>query len=326
MTTASFTALAERVVEHWNAHFADERPFFEQFEDWYGVDYPLAVDIRSQRASDQGLVSPDTNFAECLANARSYAAPHLRQLAQALDHEHAKTLRRHLTSTHEVIVVDVGCAAGILALLVDRAGFSHYIGIDTNNWMRLLARAVFETTLNDIAVQDGMATHPDFGVYGPFVERDQYSVTGTHARRTTVRTVRTGQPGFGILESIDSHDGWTKFVEKIAHNHDLQAPGARKITVLVVMNHLLFQLGDVPRTVTTVLGKCRALAQYPGVNPFLVSIEPGTLYKPDRFGTQGFDKIIVEQRLNVVRYGVPGLSTYLTGNSKGDAAVRLISF
>lgn len=326
MSRPPFVELAERVVERWNQHFTAERPFAEQLEDWYGIDYPLQSDLPGQRAKDQGIVSPETGFAECLANARQYAAPHLLQLAEALDHSDAVGLRTHLTESHEVIVVDIGCAAGILSLLVDRAGFAHYVGVDTNNWMRLLTKVVFETTLNDMALADGIAVSPTSHSYGSFVERDQYSVSTTRRGGTTVRTVRTDRPGFGILESIDSHDGWTNFVKKVSINHNLRVPRARHITVLVVMNHLLFQLHDVTRTVTNALAKCLDLGKIEGVNPFLLSIEPGTLYKPDRLGTHGFDQLLTTQLLRITRYKVPGLSSYLIGKSKGEAAVRLVTF
>ena len=98
------------------------------------------------------------------------------------------------------------------------------------------------------------------------------------------------------------------------------------MTVMVVMNHLLFQTTDVRSIVEKVLDTCMSLAKLPGVHPYLMSIEPGTLYKPDRFGTRGLDEVLQERRLRVERYPVTGLSKFLAGNSKGDAAVRLVSF
>lgn len=321
----TYADVAAQVIECWEQHFEDERPFLEQFEEWYGIDYPIAVGQSRTRAQDQGVVQPDSEFVECLANARSYATPHLIQLAEALDHGRAAALRRHLTDDHEVLVIDVGCAAGILSLFTDRAGFAHYIGVDTNPWMRSLSRAVFETVMNDITLQEAYATVPDFGTFGGFIERFQYTVASTPQHGTQVSTVRTDRTSFGIHEHIDSHNGWSNFVRRVAMNTDLSAMGARRLTVLLVMNHLMFQLHDVPRTVTSAIDKCRGLATLPGVHPYLVSIEPGTLYKPERFGTQGLDRLLRECRLGVERYSVTGLSRLLTGNNKGDAAVRLVS-
>lgn len=284
----SYAEIAERVVNLWNGCFAVERPFLEQFKR-YGIDYPIAVDQQRKGAQGRGVVEPDTEFVECLANARIYAAPHLMQFAEALDHESAAALRGHLTADHEVLVVDVGCAAGILSLFADRAGFAHYIGVDTNRWMRLLSRAVFESVMNDIAV-------------------------------------KTDRPTFKILEHIDSQDGWCDDVRRVSANTDLSAPGARRLTVLLVMNHLVFQRHDVARTVSSAIETCRGLAALPGVHPYLVSIEPGTLYKPDRLGTRGLDGMLLERQLRVERYSVTGVKMLVTGNNKGDAAVRLVSF
>lgn len=321
-----YIEIATRVIECWRGHFEVERPFFVQFEEWYGIDYPLTVDQPRSRARGRGVVQPDTDFVECLANARSYASPHLMQFAEALDHGHAATLRDHLTAEHDVIVVDIGCAAGILSLFTDRAGFAHYIGVDTNPWMRALSRAIFETVMNDITLQEAKATVPDFGMFGGFIERYQYTVANAPQQGTQVRTVKTDRTSFEILEHIDSHNGWFNYVRRVSANTDLSAPGARRLTVLLVLNHLLFQLHDVPRTVTSAIQKCQDLAKLPGVHPYLVSIEPGTLYKPDRLGTQGLDRVLLERQLRVERYSVTGLSTFLTGSSKGDAAVRLVPF
>lgn len=322
----SYVEIAARVSECWREHFNRELPFLEQFEEWYGIDYPIAVGQPRRRVQDQGVVQPDTEFVECLANARSYATPHLMQFAEALDHESAAALRGHLTADHEVLVVDVGCAAGILSLFADRAGFAHYIGVDTNPWMRSLSRAVFETVMNDITLQAAIATVPDFGTFGGFVDRYQYVVANTSQQSTQVSTVKTDRPNFEILEHIDSHDGWCNYVRRVSANTDLSAPGARRLTVLVVMNHLMFQLHDVPRTVTSAIERCRGLTALPGVYPYLMSIEPGTLHKPDRLGTRGLDQMLLERQLRVERYSVTGLSTLLTGMSKGDAAVRLVTF
>jgi hypothetical protein len=321
-----YTEIAERVIERWDAHFESDRPFLEQFEEWYGIDYPIAADQPRRPAKYHGIVEPDTDFVECLANARSYATPHLRQFAKALDHGRAAPLRNHLTAEHDVIVIDIGCAAGILSLFTDRAGFAHYIGVDTNPWMRSLSRAVFETVINDITLEEAMATVPDFGTFGGFIERYQYTVVTAPQRGTQISTVKTDRASFMILEHIDSHNGWFNYVRRVAANTDLFASGARRLTVLLVMNHLMFQLTDVPRTVDSAIQKCRRLAALPGVHPYLVSIEPGTLWKPGRLGTEGLDKLLLESRLGVERYSVTGLSELLTGNSKGDAAVRLVSF
>lgn len=322
----SYTEIAERVIERWKAHFDRDRPFLEQFEEWYGIDYPIAAGQQRTRAQDQGVVQPGTEFVECLANARSYAAPHLLQFAEALDHERGTTLRDHLTAEHDVMVIDVGCAAGILSLFADRAGFAHYIGVDTNPWMRALSQAVFETVMNEITFQGTMATACDFGTFGGFIERYQYTVADARQQGTKVDTVKTDRPSFVILEHIDSHNGWFNYVRRVSANTDLSDPGARRLTVLLVMNHLMFQLHDVPRTVTSAIERCQGLAALPGVHPYLVSIEPGALFKPDRLGTQGLDRVLRERQLTVERYAVTGLSRFLTGNSKGDAAVRLVSF
>jgi hypothetical protein len=324
----AYVEIASRVVDLWNDRFAAERPFLSQFEEWYGTDYPVPAGQPRTRAKDQGVVQPDTDFVECLANARSYAGPHLMQFAEALDHERAATLQGHLTADHEVIVVDVGCAAGILSLFADRAGFAHYIGVDTNRWMRLLSRSVFESVMDELTgwMDTPDAPRPHLNGYGGCIERTQYTVVNEPPHGTRVSKVRTLQPSFGILEDIDSHDGWSNFVRRVAANTDFSAPRARRITVLLVMNHLMFQLHDVPRTVTSAIDKCRRLASLPGVNTYLVSIEPGTLYKPGRLGTQGLERVLLERQLGVERYSVTGLSSFLTGNSKGDAAVRLVRF
>lgn len=321
-----YTEIAARVIERWRAHFDHERPFLEQFEEWYGIDYPIAAGQPRRGVQDQGVVQPGTDFVECLANARSYAPPHLMQLAEALDHGRAATLRDHLTAEYDVMVVDVGCAAGILSLFTDRAGFAHYIGVDTNPWMRTLSRAVFETVMNDITLQKEYATVPEYGTFGGFIERHQYTVANAPQHGTQVSTVKADRTSFEILEHIDSHDGWSNHVRRVSANTDLSAPGARRLTVLLVMNHLMFQLHDVLRTVTSAIQECQDLAALPGVHSYLLSIEPGTLYKPDRLGTKGLDRVLLERQLRVERYSVTGSSKFLTGNSKGDAAVRMVSF
>lgn len=323
-----YTEIAARVVKLWNDRLADDRPFLAWFEEWYGPDYPIAAGQPPRRPKNQGVVEPNTDFAECLANARSYASPHLIQFAQALDHGSAAALRGHLTADHEVLVVDVGCAAGILSLFTDRAGFAHYIGVDTNPWMRLLSRAVFETVMDELTgwEYDPDAPNPLLDGYGGYVERTQYAVAGQPQQGTKVTKVRTRQPSFGILDDIDAHDGWSNYVRRVSESTNLSDPGARRLTVLLVLNHLLFQLHGVPRTIMSVIDKCRGLAALSGVHPYLISIEPGTLYKPDQFGTQGLDRVLRERQLRAERYSVTGLSELLTGSSKGGAAVRLVSF
>lgn len=322
----SYTDIAERIVDLWRGHFNVDRPFLEKFEEWCGIEYPIAAAQPRMGSRDQGMISPQTDFIECLANARSYAAPHLLQFAEALDHERATTLRNRLNSDHEAIVVDVGCAAGILSLFVDRAGLAHYVGVDTNPWMRFLSRAVFETVLHDLALRKDAAGAVEAGGNSGLIERAQYSVA-THPRLgTKVSTVRTDRPSFVVLDDIDAHDGWSKYVRRVATNADFSAPEARRLTVLLVMNHLMFQLHDVPRTVTSAIDKCRDLASLKEVAVYLVSIEPGRLYKPDRLGTQGLDRVLRERGLTVERFSVPGVSAFLTGSSKGNAAVRLVSF
>lgn len=324
--TETFSEIAGRVTAHWDGIFRSPNPLMEAITEWYGIPYPRRLDELPRRASNQGLVQPDTDFEECLANARAYAGPHLRQLGAALDHAEAQPLRNALSPRHEVIVVDVGCAAGILGLFTDRAGFAHYVGIDTNRWMRTLARAVFETTLNDITLQESLASNPDHGTYGSFVSRKQYTFAFDGHGRPRIGTITDDRPTFAVHEGIDDHVGWLRYVENVASAVDLAAGGARPITVLAVMNHLLFQMTDVPQTVRSVLDKCRRASALPGVRAFMVSIEPGTLYKPDRLGTQGFDSIVAGMPVNVTRLSVPGVGSYLTGNSRGDAAVRILRF
>jgi len=326
VTKPTFADIAQTVAKHWNGLYSQAAPFIEQIEEWYGIDYPEAARGPQQRPRDQGIVSPDTDLTECLANARSYALPHLHQLAEALDHENASDLRKVITPSHEVIVVDVGCAAGALSLFVDQAGFAHYVGIDTNHWMRLLARATFNKTLNDLALVDALGTRAEIGQYGLLVERLQYSLAHSPGRGTAVQTVTSDRPSFELLDDIDSLVGWRTFVEQVSKNEDLQSPSARPITILVVMNHILFQLIDVPRTAQTALDHCRDLSGLSGVRAFLLSIEPGTLYKPDRLGTRGFDEMLGQRRLDVRRFSVRGVASYLTGGNRGEAAVRLISF
>lgn len=322
----TFSDIAHRVTTHWDAVFASPNPLLEPITEWYGMQYPRALDGRPRRAQNQGLVMPDTDFEECLANAKAYAGPHLKQFAAALDHTAARQLRDALSPGHEVLVVDVGCAAGILGLFTDRSGFAHYVGVDTNEWMRLLARAVFESTLNDITLQESQAMSPDYGTYGPFVSRHQYTVGFDRLGRKNVGSITDDRPTFVIHEGIDNHVGWLRYVENVAGALDLTRPGGRPITVLVVMNHLLFQMHDVPQTVISVLDKCRQAAALRGVQAYLVSIEPGTLYKPDRLGTQGFDSLIAKLPASVTRLSVAGVGAYLTGNSRGDAAVRILRF
>lgn len=324
--TETFTQIAARVTAHWDGIFRSPNPLMEAITEWYGIPYPRTIDELPRQASNQGLVLPDTDFEECLANARAYAGPHLRQLGAALDHATARPLRDALSQRHEVIVVDVGCAAGILGLFADRAGFAHYVGIDTNEWMRLLARAAFESTLNDITLQEGLATVPDHGTYGSFVQRMQYTFAFDGHGRPAVGTITDNRPTFVVHEGIDNHEGWLRYVENVASTVDLAAAAARPITVLAVMNHLLFQTNDVPQTVHSVLEKCRRASTLRGVTAFLVSIEPGTLYKPDRLGTQGFDSIVAKMPVQVSRLSVPGVGSYLTGNSRGDASVRILRF
>jgi hypothetical protein len=136
-----------------------------------------------------------------------------------------------------------------------------------------------------------------------------------------VQTVTCDRPSFEVLDDIESLVGWRTFVERLSKIEDLQSHRARPITFFVVMNHILFQLVDVPRTAQVALDHCRELSELSGVRAFLLSIEPGTLYKPGRLGTRGFDAMLAERRLEVRRFNVRGV-----GRNKSDAAVRLISF
>lgn len=319
-----FRYIASRVAEHWNPIFQCANPLLEEICEWHGREYPVALDSLPSRARLQGVVHPDTEFSECIANARSYAAYHLMQLGEALDHPASATLRHHLGAPHQVAVVDIGCAAGILALFVDRCGFAQYIGIDSNPWMRYIGQLVVETTFNQIILQEGYASQPDYGVYGPFIEREVMVVSDEESM-ASVSSSTVERPFVSFTDKFDSNFFMRYVQTAIDLGHTVEAT-PKPITILVVMNHFLFQETDVEDVVAEFLELCIFLANKRGVHPFLLSIEPGTLYKPNRLGTQGLDRLLHQRNLTADRFDVTGLSKYLTGKSKGSAAVRLVNF
>ena len=313
----TFQDIAIRVKNHWDGIFQRDDPLYEEICEWYGEPYPTPVPL-VRRTRDQGFVTPETDFAECISNARSYAGPHLLQLATVLDSAQATNLRQHLTGGQEVIVIDVGCAAGILSLFADRCGFAHYIGIDTNSWMRRISDLVLQTTFNTMVVIEGYSPRPDHGEYGYFMERP---VTSADSGLTTLEDRPTFTLFDGLSESISET---VRQLSRVAQHRNI----SRNFTVLVVLNHILFQpsQADIERLIRRVLELCVGFEQLNSVTSYLISIEPGALWKPARFGTQGFDNELAMVPAVVQRFPVVGLTELLTGRPGKDAVVRLVRF
>lgn len=299
---SNYSQFAEQVISLWRTTYEAEFPLLFSIKEQLQADYP--IDTSVGRQGNRGEVSPSTDFAVCVANARSYAIPHLKQLVQVLDHSKSEGIRAALRPDREVLVVDVGCAAGILGLFVDRAGFQRYWGIDTNRWMRELAKAMSGATRN--ALKSTLDLGLDgLGPYGGIVERK------LHRHVDSV----DGKARFPEFAFTDGSDSWSDFVISF-----LSSGCPRRSTVLVVMNHFLFQPEGVPETVKRLLAGCRMISRTGRADVFLISIEPSGLRKPDRYGPQGLRRDLHDLRPPkwMHEFTVTGAGHFLSG--KGTKA------
>jgi len=334
MEIGRFTGLTRRVISHWQPLFAGDRPLEEELLLWAGIEYPPWSPQPLPQGWIRGTAGKDTDFASCVIQARHNASKHLRQLAQALDNPEAARLHRHLDSDHEVLVVDIGCAGGILALLADRAGFARYWGVDINPYMRSIVRAVTGSVRNFLVLVGANGRPEDFGEYGDLVFRP----LGWDSRMGSPEKLKLEEIGlvgldgelmadFPLVRIVDNDQllDWTNDVRLLS---DPMSPirDQRMLTVLVVMNHFLWQPDGVRDVVERILDSCSSLAKHLPINMYLLSIEPGGIYpRPHLFGPMGFDVLLRERSLVPHRFPVQGTRQMATGDGQ-PAEVRLVTF